>query len=157
MSKNDVTFIVIFRRYGLPVEEDAIIFANFNKIDKLDPESFSVWMQLLREIPRSFLWLMLPGKISNIDNSSFADDAKSISEEDHFQVVLRNLQLVCAYHGVDWSSRIIIAERTKKKFHIERHLAADLFLDSFVYGAHSTSTDALRGVRIEFFGFHSII
>jgi predicted O-linked N-acetylglucosamine transferase (SPINDLY family) len=156
---NDIAYLqrLYRRRYGLPVEEDAIIFANFNKIDKLDSESFSVWMQLLREIPRSFLWLMLPGKVSNIDNSSFADDAKSISEEDHFQVVLRNLQLVCAYHGVDWSSRIIIAERTKKKFHIERHLAADLFLDSFVYGAHSTSTDALRGVRIESFGFHSII
>jgi hypothetical protein len=26
-----------------------------------------------------------------------------------------------------------------------RHLAADLFIDGFVYGAHSTATDALRG------------
>jgi predicted O-linked N-acetylglucosamine transferase (SPINDLY family) len=29
--------------------------------------------------------------------------------------------------------------------HIIRHFAADLFLDSLVYGAHSTATDALRG------------
>lgn len=27
-----------------------------------------------------------------------------------------------------------------------RHAAADLFLDTLIYGAHSTATDALRGV-----------
>jgi hypothetical protein len=31
-----------------------------------------------------------------------------------------------------------------------RHAAADLFIDSFVYGAHSTATDALRGVSKQF-------
>ena len=42
-------------------------------------------------------------------------------------------------------SRIIFASRTAKSSHILRHRAGDLFLDTFVYGAHSTATDALRG------------
>ena len=42
-------------------------------------------------------------------------------------------------------SRLLFAERANKTVHILRHAAADLFLDSLVYGAHSTATDALRG------------
>jgi len=42
-------------------------------------------------------------------------------------------------------SRIIFATRTSKSSHILRHRACDLFLDTFIYGAHSTATDALRG------------
>lgn len=34
------------------------MFANFNKVDKLDPESFSLWMQILRRVPGSVLWLL---------------------------------------------------------------------------------------------------
>lgn len=51
------------------------------------------------------------------------------------------------YHGIH-PKRIIFADRVPKELHIERHSAADIFLDSFIYGAHSTATDALRGVRI---------
>lgn len=50
-----------------------------------------------------------------------------------------------AFHGIS-PTRIVFAERVSKTMHIERHLAADLFLDTFIYGAHSTATDALRGV-----------
>ena len=42
-------------------------------------------------------------------------------------------------------SRLLFADRANKTTHISRHAAADLFLDSLVYGAHSTATDALRG------------
>lgn len=50
------------------------------------------------------------------------------------------------YHGIH-PKRIIFADRVPKELHIERHSAADIFLDSFIYGAHSTATDALRGVK----------
>lgn len=43
--------------------------------------------------------------------------------------------------------RVLFAPRADKNAHIRRHAAADLFLDTIVYGAHSTATDALRGVR----------
>ena len=52
-----------------------------------------------------------------------------------------------ASYGIP-AHRIIFAARVNKKEHIERHGAADLFLDTLVYGAHSTATDALRGVSI---------
>ena len=45
-------------------------------------------------------------------------------------------------------TRLIFAPRAPKSVHIRRHKAADLFLDTFIYGAHSTATDALRGVSI---------
>lgn len=32
---------------------------------------------------------------------------------------------------------------------IFRHLAADIFVDTFVYGAHSTATDSIRGVSCQ--------
>jgi predicted O-linked N-acetylglucosamine transferase (SPINDLY family) len=41
-------------------------------------------------------------------------------------------------------SRLVWAERVPKRAHLARHQHAGLFLDSFVYNAHSTATDALR-------------
>lgn len=42
-------------------------------------------------------------------------------------------------------SRIVWAERVPKAEHLLRHPAADLFVDTLTYGAHSTATDALAG------------
>jgi hypothetical protein len=41
--------------------------------------------------------------------------------------------------------RVHFLSRVSKEKHIRRHLEIDLFLDSLVYGAHSTATDALMG------------
>ena len=51
------------REQGLPADLSRAVFANFNKIDKLDPESFSLWMQVLRRVPGSVLWLLEPGAV----------------------------------------------------------------------------------------------
>lgn len=48
------------REQGLPADLSRAVFANFNKIDKLDPESFFLWMQVLRRVPGSVLWLLEP-------------------------------------------------------------------------------------------------
>lgn len=48
------------REQGLPADLSRAVFANFNKIDKLDPESFILWMQVLRRVPSSVLWLLEP-------------------------------------------------------------------------------------------------
>lgn len=48
----------IRREQGLPGDLSVAVFANFNKVDKLDPESFLLWMQVLRRVPRSVLWLL---------------------------------------------------------------------------------------------------
>ena len=52
------------------------------------------------------------------------------------------LQNAAAAEGIT-SSRIIFAPRVSKEAHMKRTVAADLFLDTFTYGAHSTATDAL--------------
>lgn len=41
--------------------------------------------------------------------------------------------------------RVVWAKRMTKSEHLLRLAAADLFLDTLVYGAHSTATDALAG------------
>ncbi|CAM9712143.1 unnamed protein product, partial [Ectocarpus sp. 13 AM-2016] len=49
---------VLRREQGLPGDLSRAVFANFNKVDKLDPESFFLWMQILRRVPGSVLWLL---------------------------------------------------------------------------------------------------
>jgi len=112
------------RKHGLPA--NAVVLANFNKADKLDPASFRCWLGILQRLPYSVLWLLRP------------------SEDAAFEEMRRNLGGDAAAAGVD-PNRIVWAGRVPKVAHLRRHLAADLFLDTFVYGAHSTATDALRG------------
>lgn len=42
--------------FGLP--EDKFIFANFNQLYKLDPLTFKVWMDILKAVPDSILWIL---------------------------------------------------------------------------------------------------
>ena len=44
--------------------------------------------------------------------------------------------------GID-SERIIFAKRMSMEDHLARHKSADLFLDTYPYGAHTTCSDAL--------------
>ena len=114
---------------GLPAKRGNVgpfVFCNFNKNDKLEPLTFDVWMNILRRVPESVLWMLQPSK------------------KPAFESLKANLEKEAAARGVD-PKRLIWAQRLLKGDHLARHVAADLFLDSFVYGAHSTATDALRG------------
>nr|XP_034839789.1 UDP-N-acetylglucosamine--peptide N-acetylglucosaminyltransferase 110 kDa subunit-like isoform X3 [Maniola hyperantus] len=44
------------RQYGLP--EDAIVFCNFNQLYKMDPVMMAVWVNILKKVPNSVLWLL---------------------------------------------------------------------------------------------------
>ena len=114
--------------YGLPMDPNAIVFCNFNKLDKLEPQSFKVWMQILARVRNSYLWLLLPSQ-----------------KKEKGKMVAENIKKYAFYFGIQ-QSRILFARRVSKSEHIIRHFAADLFLDNLVYGAHSTATDSLRGV-----------
>ncbi|TMW60248.1 hypothetical protein Poli38472_000290 [Pythium oligandrum] len=108
-------------RHDLPL--DAIVFCNFNTIDKMEPRTFGAWMNILRRVPRSVLWLLAPSKrYAERIQSTLLDEAEA--------------------HGIH-RSRIIFAERVSKREHLARITLADLFLDSFIYNAHSTAADAL--------------
>ena len=111
-------------REGLPA--GALVLANFNKNDKLEPGAFGEWMALLRRFPTAVLWLL---------------EAQASAA---FDALVANVRAEAAARGVN-PARIIFAPRRSKKEHLARHWLADLFVDTHVYGAHSTATDALRG------------
>lgn len=104
-------------QYGLPV--DKFIFANFNQLYKIDPQTFSIWMNILKRVPNSVLWLL-----------EYPADAKS------------NLFKEAELRGVD-RTRLIITAKAPKHEHINRCYLADLALDNAITNGHTTSCDLL--------------
>jgi len=102
---------------GLP--ERAFVFCCFSTSYKILPDVFAIWMRLLAAVSGSVLWLL------------------HTSDE-----VVSNLRREAARAGVD-PSRLVFAPIVKIAEHVARNAAADLFLDSFPYGAHTTANDAL--------------
>jgi predicted O-linked N-acetylglucosamine transferase (SPINDLY family) len=102
---------------GLP--EQGFVFCCFNNNYKISPPVFSLWMDLLQAVPGSVLWLLA-------DNIWAAE----------------NLRREAGLRGVG-PSRLVFAGRTGLADHLARHRAADLFIDTFPYNAHTTASDAL--------------
>lgn len=44
------------QQYGLP--DDAIIYCNFNQLYKIDPATLLMWVNILKAVPKSYLWLL---------------------------------------------------------------------------------------------------
>jgi predicted O-linked N-acetylglucosamine transferase (SPINDLY family) len=102
---------------GLP--EDRFVFACFNQSYKITEPVFSRWCRILQRVPGSVLWLLVP------------------QEE-----IQRALHARAAERGID-ASRVIFAPFVSPEQHLARLPQADLFLDTFPYGAHTTCSDAL--------------
>jgi hypothetical protein len=107
---------------GIKVEP--MVFCNFQKVDRLEPKSFALWVRILARVPGSYLHMLRP------------------STPAAFAAVRRNLAREAAAQGVA-ARRVLWVDRKTKAAHIARHYACDLFLDGVVYGAHSTAADAL--------------
>ncbi len=103
--------------FGLP--SDGFVFCSFNNSHKILDETFRIWMDILRAVPGSVLWLLL-------DNDQ----------------AVTNLRKAAEALGVS-AHRIIFAERLPLDRHLARHSLADLFLDTLPYNAHTTASDAL--------------
>ncbi|MFO1395979.1 MAG: tetratricopeptide repeat protein [Burkholderiales bacterium] len=103
--------------YGLPAS--GFVFCCFNNSYKLMPEQFDAWMRLLREVEGSVLWL-LEGHPRTAGNLRREATARGVAE-----------------------SRLVFAPRMPVAEHLARHRAADLFLDTLSYNAHTTASDAL--------------
>ncbi|MFW8565550.1 tetratricopeptide repeat protein [Orrella sp. 11846] len=105
-------------QFGLP--QEAVVFCCFNKLYKLTPMVFESWMRILKRVPNSVLWL-------------YSEDP----------VAQDNLKRQAQKQGVD-ANRLVFAGRTEQyEQHLARYQLADLFLDTFPYGAHTTGSDAL--------------
>ena len=102
---------------GLP--ETGFVFCSLNGMQKITPPAFQRWMLILRHVPGSVLWLL-----------SGTPDANE------------RLRQAASTLGID-PTRLIFADKRANPAHLARYRLADLFLDTFPYGAHTTASDAL--------------
>jgi predicted O-linked N-acetylglucosamine transferase (SPINDLY family) len=104
--------------HGLPAA--AFVYCCFNGSYKITPGAFDAWMRILKSVPGSVLWLRSAGDHTN-DNLRREARARGIAPE-----------------------RLIFAPRLEAmEDHLARHRLADLFLDTWPFGAHTTAADAL--------------
>jgi predicted O-linked N-acetylglucosamine transferase (SPINDLY family) len=99
--------------------QDAFVFCCFNQTYKILPQVFAVWMRLLAAVPGSVLWL-LEGSQRSTQNLRREAQARGVAPE-----------------------RLVFAPKLPLDKHLGRARAADLFLDTAPYNAHTTATDAL--------------
>lgn len=104
-------------QHGLP--EQGTVFCCFNGPQKMTRFHLARWMEILKRVEGSVLWLLRGGD----------EGEKRLREE-------------AAKAGVD-PDRLIMAPYAGNADHLARYVLADLFLDSAPYGAHTTASDAL--------------
>ena len=109
-----------FTRGELGLPDDAFVFCCFNNVYKIQPAIFGSWMQILRRVPRSVLWLAGAGERAQA-----------------------NLAAEAQRRGFDPARMIFAPRMPRMDEHLARHRAADLFLDTLPFNAHTTATDAL--------------
>ena len=113
-------------QFGLP--ENGFVFTCQNGSQKIMPEVFDIWMEILKAVPESVLWLLEPHHSAK-----------------------KNLIKEAQARGIE-SERLVFTQREtvepeQENARIARYLAsyklADLFLDTWPYNAGTTSIDAL--------------
>jgi protein O-GlcNAc transferase len=102
---------------GLPRE--GFVFCGMCHEHKLSPTVFDVWMRILAKVPASVLWL---------------------AEENRY--VGANLRGEAHRRGID-PARLVFAPLVDQAIHMARLPLADLMLDTWPCGAHTTGSDAL--------------
>ncbi|MDE2453147.1 MAG: hypothetical protein KGL43_06105, partial [Burkholderiales bacterium] len=93
--------------------------ACFNQSYKITEEVFSLWCRILLRVPGSVMWLLVP--------------------QPEIQATLR---AHAGARGVA-AERLVFAPFVGQSAHLARLPLADLFLDTFPCGAHTTCNDAL--------------
>jgi predicted O-linked N-acetylglucosamine transferase (SPINDLY family) len=107
------------RDYGLP--DDAFVFCAFHKAEKITPDVFDLWTQILNQVPRSILWF------------------RALTE-----TACLNLRKHAAQRGID-PDRLAFApfEPSHDPRYLARHRLGDLMLDSLHHNAMTSACDAL--------------
>ena len=106
-------------RKDAQLPEDAFVYCSFNGTQKLTARTFQRWMTILAQVPDSVLWLLTATNDTNV-----------------------RLQQCAEQYGIN-QNRLIFAEKKSNPEHLARYPLADVFIDNFPYGAHTTAADAL--------------
>ena len=102
------------------LSEEKFIFSNFCNSYKITPFIFNAWMKILKNVKNSILVLLENDEVSKLN---LIKEAKKL--------------------GIN-ETRIIFSKRTTYEKHIERFKHVNLFLDTFPYNGHTTSSEALK-------------
>ena len=102
---------------GLP--DQGFVFCCLNGTQKITPQVFGAWLQILAGTEGSVLWLL----------DSTPDTGARLRE-------------MAKAAGIA-PERLCFAPKRPNPEHLARYVLADLFLDSFPYGAHTTASDAM--------------
>ncbi len=113
----DASIAVAREDYKLPAS--ATVFAVMSSAYKIMPERFDAWMEILRGVPDSVLWIRYMSGVAT-----------------------RRLHLRADAAGVD-PDRVLIVKNEPTSRYLARYRLADLFLDTWPYGSHTTVNDAL--------------
>jgi predicted O-linked N-acetylglucosamine transferase (SPINDLY family) len=108
-----------FRKKDIGLPDNKFIYCSFNNTYKITPIIFDAWMQILKTVENSVLWLF---------------------EEN--ETAAKNLRIEATKKGVDMN-RLIFAQRLPLEDHLSRYQLADLFIDTFPCNGHTTTSDAL--------------
>lgn len=104
--------------WGLP-PTPAVVFCSFNQNFKIEPVMFSVWMEILKKVPDSVLWLISQGREAE-----------------------KNLIKEAEKRGVV-GKRLVFSPMIDNDKHLKRLSLADIALDTRLYNGHTTTSDAL--------------
>jgi predicted O-linked N-acetylglucosamine transferase (SPINDLY family) len=96
------------------------IYSNFCNSFKITPLIFKAWMQILNNVSNSILVLLENDETSKI-----------------------NLVKEAKKYNID-KDRLIFSKRTNYEKHVARYKHVNLFLDTFPYNGHTTSSEALK-------------
>ena len=107
-------------KVNFKLPEDNLIFCSFNSNHKINPFIFNTWMNILKKVKKSILWIYANNEIAR-----------------------QNLKLEAKKRGID-HKRIIFAEKVSINDHLKRMKLADIFLDTFPYNAHTSASDSIR-------------
>ena len=105
--------------YGL--QEDTFVFCCFSQVAKMDPNTFKLWMKILKKVPNSVLWLLRFPPLAETNLLAEAKEEQVSAERLHFSDVV------------------------PKAEHLARCRLADLSLDTMLFNGHTTSCDMLWG------------
>lgn len=104
-------------QYGLP--EDCFVFCNFNQLYKIDPATLRNWVNILKRVPKSVLWLLRFPAVG----------------EPNIKAHVQALGLP--------SDRVIFSPVAPKEEHVRRGQLADVCLDTPLCNGHTTGMDVL--------------
>jgi predicted O-linked N-acetylglucosamine transferase (SPINDLY family) len=110
----------IFTRAELKLPENSFIFACFNSIHKITPKIYLTWINILKKIDNSVLWILYSN--NRAKNNLIKEFKKNSLSE----------------------NRLIFAEKIEHSLHLSRLKVVDLCLDTIPYNGHTTTSDALR-------------